>query len=195
MRGTRRKVTRKVRADATDNHAHIVATARQAIAAEGVDLPMREIARRAGLGIATLYRHFPTRTELVSAALAGDVAACRADMQAALAEPDAWTALSGVIRQFAEHQIRAPGLNEALLGSHTAGDAFRNDRRAHAAALEQLVARAHQQRVLRRKTSVTDVRVGLMAISSLRPTQANRRPDAIRILLGLLLTGLHSPDH
>jgi AcrR family transcriptional regulator len=188
-------VTRKVRADAIDNHAHIVATARQAIAAEGVDVPMRELARRAGLGIATLYRHFPTRTELINAALAGDVAACRADMQAALAEPDAWTALSGVIRQFAEHQIRAPGLNEALLGSHTAGDAFRNDRQAHAAALEQLVARAQQQRVLRRGTSVTDVRVGLMAISLLRPTQANRQPNAIRTLLGLLLAGLHSPDH
>ncbi|MEU4409084.1 hypothetical protein AB0F88_31610 [Streptosporangium sp. NPDC023963] len=111
------------------------------------------------------------------------------------AEPDAWTALSGVIRRFAEHQIRAPGLNEALLGSHAAGDAFRDDRQAHAAALDQLVARAHRQRVLRRGTSVADVRVALMAISSLRPTQATRRPDAIRTLLNLLLAGLHSPDH
>lgn len=188
-------MTRKVRADATGNHARIVATARRAIATEGVDLPMREIARRADLGIATLYRHFPTRTELISAALARDVAACRADMRAALAEPDAWTALSGVIRQFAEHQIRAPGLNEALLGSHTAGDAFRDDRRTHAAALDQLVARAHQQRVLRQGTSVTDIRVGLMAISSLRPMRADRRPDAIRTLLDLLLAGLRSPGH
>jgi AcrR family transcriptional regulator len=186
-------VTRKVRADAADNHEHIIATAREAFAAEGVDLPMREIARRAGLGIATLYRHFPTRTDLIGAALAGHVAACRADMRAALAEPDAWTALSGAIRQFAEHQIRAPGLNEALLGSHVASDAFRDDRRAHAAALEVLVARAHQQRVLRRGVSVTDVRVGLMALSSLRPARADRRPDAIRTLLGLLLAGLRPP--
>lgn len=195
MRGTRREVTRKTRADAADNHGHIVATARGAFAAEGVDLPMREIARRAGLGIATLYRHFPSRTDLISAALAGHVAACRADMRAAQAEPDAWTGLSGVIRQFAEHQIRAPGLNEALLGAHSAGDAFRADRQAHAAALEQLVARAHQQRVLRIGTSVADVRVVLMAISSLRPTPATRRPAAIRTLLDLLLAGLHAPDH
>ncbi|MDX3074004.1 TetR/AcrR family transcriptional regulator [Streptomyces sp. NPDC088354] len=188
-------MTRKVRADAADNHDHIIATAREAFAVEGVDLPMREIARRAGLGIATLYRHFPTRTDLISAALAGHVAACRADMQAAQKEPDAWTALSGAIRQFAEHQIRAPGLNEALLGSHTAGDAFRADRQAHAAALEQLVARAHQQHVLRRGTTVADVRVVLMALSSLRPTQATRRPEAIRILLDLLLAGLRTPGH
>lgn len=188
-------MTRKTRADAAGNHEHIVATAREAFAAEGVDLPMREIARRAGLGIATLYRHFPTRTDLIGAALAGHVAACRADMQAAQAEPDAWIALSGVIRRFAEHQIRAPGLNEALLGSHAAGDAFRDDRRAHAAALEQLVARAHRQRVLRSETSLADVRVVLMAISSLRPLRATRRPEAIRTLLDLLLAGLHSPDH
>ncbi|MEU9407490.1 helix-turn-helix domain-containing protein [Streptomyces sp. NPDC048281] len=186
-------MTRKVRADAADNHERIIATAREALAAEGVDLPMREIARRTGLGVATLYRHFPARTELVGAVLAGHVAACRADMRAALAEPDAWTALSGAVRRFAEHQIRAPGLNEALLGSHPAGDAFRSDRRAHAAALEQLVARAHEQRVLRRDTTVADVRVGLMAISSLHPAQANRRPDAIRALLRLVLAGIARP--
>lgn len=188
-------MTRKPRADAADNHERIIATAREAFAAEGVDLPMREIARRAGVGTATLYRHFPSRTDLISAALAGHVAACRADMRAALAEPDAWTALSAAIRRFAEHQIRAPGLNEALLGPHTAGAAFHHDRRTHAAALEQLVARAHQQRVLRREVSVTDVRVGLTAISSLHPAQAGRRPAAIRTLLGLLLAGLRSPGH
>jgi AcrR family transcriptional regulator len=187
-------VTRKVRTDAAGNHARIVSTARAAIAADGVDLPMREIARRAGLGVATLYRHFPTRTDLIGAALAGQVAACRAGMRAAQAEPDAWSALSGVIRQFAEHQIRAPGLNAVLLGSHPAGDAFRDDRHANAAALERLVDRAHQQRVLRRGTSLADVRVALTAISSLRPTPATRRPDAIRTLLPLLLAGLRSPD-
>lgn len=176
------------------NRQHIVGTAREAFAAEGVDLPMREIARRAGLGIATLYRHFPTRTDLIRAALADHVAACRADMRAAQAEPDAWIALSGAIRRFAEHQIRAPGLNEALLGSGDAGAAFRDDRLAHAAALEQLVARAHQQGVLRHGTSAADVRVALTAISSLRTTQAERRPAAIRTLLDLLLAGLHSTD-
>ncbi|WP_329457739.1 TetR/AcrR family transcriptional regulator [Streptomyces sp. NBC_01497] len=141
-------MTRKTRADAAANREHIVATAREAFAARGVDLPLREVARRTGLGIATLYRHFPTRTDLIDAALAGHVAACRADMRAAQAEPDAWVALSAAIRAFAEHQIHAPGLNEALLGSHAAGDAFRDDRQAHAAALEQLVARAHRQGAL-----------------------------------------------
>lgn len=188
-------MTRKIRADAAGNHEHIVATARAAFAAEGVDLPLREVARRAGLGIATLYRHFPTRTDLLHAALAGHVASCRADMRAALADPDAWTALSGAVRRFAEHQIRAPGLNEALLGSHAAGDTFREDRQAHAASLEQLVARAQQQGVLRQGTTVTDVRVVLMALASLRPTRTTHRADAIRTLLDLLLAGLRAPDH
>ena len=70
--------------------AACAAAARAAFADEGLDLPMREIARRACVGVATLYRHFPTRTDLVTAALIEHVAACRADMRAALDELDAW---------------------------------------------------------------------------------------------------------
>src|SRR6185503_11539579 len=57
----RTEVTRKRRADAEDNRRHVVDVARAAFAADGVDLPVREIARRAGLGAATVYRHFPSR--------------------------------------------------------------------------------------------------------------------------------------
>jgi AcrR family transcriptional regulator len=180
-------VTRKVRADAIGNRAHLVATAQAAFAADGVDLPMREIARRAGLAVATLYRHFPTRTDLISAALAEHVAACRAGMRTAESEPDAWLALSGAIRWFAEHQIRAPGLNAALFGPHAT--VFHDDRLAQSAALERLVTRAQRDNALRPGVSVADVRVALMAISSLRPT----RPAAVRMVLDLLLEGLRSP--
>ena len=62
-------MTRKPRTDAATNRRHIVTVARAAFADEGLDLPMREIARRAGLGVATVYRHFPTRADLVTAAL------------------------------------------------------------------------------------------------------------------------------
>jgi AcrR family transcriptional regulator len=186
------EVTRKVRADAVGNREHIVATAREAFAGEGVDLPMRELARRAGLGVATLYRHFATRADLISAALAGHVAECRADMRAAQAEPDAWLALSGVLRRFAEHQIRVPGLNAVLLSPHPLGEVFREDRQAQAAALDQLVDRAREQGVLRQGTSAADVRVALQAISSLHPTHAAQRGAAIHTLLDLLLAGLRA---
>lgn len=67
-----------------------MAVARAAFAADGLDLPVHEIARRAGLGVATVYRHFPSRQDLVTAVLAEQVTACRARMRAALEDPDPW---------------------------------------------------------------------------------------------------------
>ena len=58
---------RKPRADAVRNRARIVETARVVFAARGADASMDEIARTAGVGIGTLYRHFPTREALVEA--------------------------------------------------------------------------------------------------------------------------------
>ncbi len=139
-------MTRILRADAARNRQHMVTVARAAFVDGGLELPVREIAQRAGLGVATVYRHFPTRAELVAAVLAEHVAACRADMRAALTDPDAWHALSGTIRRFAEHQVTHRRLNEALFGSRSAAAAFAEDRRVHAQALDQLVERARRAR-------------------------------------------------
>ena len=190
MRGTDKKVARKPRRDAETNRQHIVAIARDAFAADGLELPMREIARRAELGVATLYRHFPARPDLIAAVLCEQVAVCGAEMQAALADPDPWRALSGTIHRFAERQVRDRGLNEALLGSHTAGLAFAEQRHAHAKGLEQLVERAHRAEVLRPGVTVEDVRVGLLAIASFRTLPPEKANAAIRRLAALLLAGL-----
>jgi AcrR family transcriptional regulator len=190
VRGAGRKVTRKPRADAEHNRRHIVAVAREAFAADGLELPMREVARRADLGVATLYRHFPARPDLIDAVLREQVAVCAADMRAALEDPDPWRALSGIIRLFAERQVRDRGLNEALLGSHAAGLAFAEQRRAHAQGLEQLVERARNAGALRAEATIEDVRVGLLAITSFRTLPPEKANAAVRRLAGLLLAGL-----
>ncbi|WP_066361075.1 TetR/AcrR family transcriptional regulator [Herbidospora mongoliensis] len=183
-------MSRKARVDALSNRQAIVAVARDAFARDGLDVPTREIARLTGLGVATIYRHFPTRTDLVSAALAEHVTACRADMRAAQAEADPWTALSTVIRRFAAHQARSVGLVQALFGTPAAGDPFGDDRRAQASALERLVERARSAQALRAGVSLQDVRVALMAIASVRASREVSREAAIEKLLETLLAGL-----
>jgi AcrR family transcriptional regulator len=163
-------VTRKPRMDAEHNRRHLVAVARAAFATDGLELPMREIARRAGLGVATLYRHFPSRPDLVGAVLVEEVAVCGAEMRAALDDPDPWSALCETIRRFSERQVRDRGLN--------------------ARGLEQLVERARSTGVLRPDVSVEDVRVGLLAISSFRALPPERANAAVRRLTNLLLAGL-----
>ena len=65
---------RRLRADAARNRAAIVAVARDVFAEQGLEAPLETIAARAGVGIATLYRRFPTREKLVAAALTEKVA-------------------------------------------------------------------------------------------------------------------------
>lgn len=180
--------------DAEHNRQHIVAVAREAFAADGLELPMREIARRADLGVATLYRHFPARPDLIGAVLRERVADCGAELRAALEDPDPWRALSGIIRQFAERQVRDRGLNEALLGSHAAGLAFADQRRDHSEGLEELVERARSAGVLREGVTVDDVRVGLLAIASFRALPPEKANAAVRRLARLLLVGISHQD-
>jgi AcrR family transcriptional regulator len=183
-------VTRKPRIDADRNRAHLLTVARAAFAADGLDLPMREIARRAGMGVATLYRHFPARPDLISAVLTEQVARCGETMQTALADPDSRRALRGAIERFGQQQVRDRGLNEALLGSHAAGAAFAEQRRAHADGFAQLVERARADGVVREWVSVEDARIALMAITSFRSLPAERAESTIRALTDLLLAGV-----
>ncbi|MFC9425674.1 TetR/AcrR family transcriptional regulator [Streptomyces sp. NPDC056987] len=185
-------MTRKTRTDAEHNRRRIITAARAAFADKGLDVPMREIARRVGLGIATVHRHFPTRADLITAALAEHVAACRADMRTALDEPDAWRAFSGTVRRFAEHRLQDRGLNEALFGSHPAAAAFASDRREQAQALHQLVDRARAAGVVRPDIRMDDVRVCLAAIASFRPTHP---ATGLHRLVDLLLTSLTPDGH
>lgn len=70
-------LTHNLRSDARDNRDRIMAVARDAFA-EGLDVPMRELARRAGVGPATLYRRFPAKEALVVEAFSEQMAACTA---------------------------------------------------------------------------------------------------------------------
>src|SRR5205823_905698 len=96
--------------DASQNRARILDAARELYAAKGLDVTMRAIARRAGLGVATLYRHFPDREALVVAAFEHELVDCGRLSEEALADPDPWRALRGVV----DHVVRAQVGNRAF---------------------------------------------------------------------------------
>jgi len=180
------------RADARSNRDRLLAAARETFAAAGIEAPMREVARRAGLGVATLYRHFPTRTDLVTAVLAERVDACAERMRQALEDPDPWRALSGVVLEFADRQIHDRALNEVLLGPGDLSAAFRGQRLEHARALNVLVVRARAAGLLRDGVGADDVRAGLIAIASLRRLPPTTNPQVIGKLADLILAGLRA---
>src|SRR6058998_1221337 len=96
---TQALLARPKRADARRNYEKILAAAREAFAEGGESTALEEIARRAGVGIGTLYRHFPTRQALVEALYLDEVdEVCRSAADFADAEP--WEALNGWLERF-----------------------------------------------------------------------------------------------
>ncbi|MFC4914000.1 TetR/AcrR family transcriptional regulator [Actinomadura gamaensis] len=110
-----RRPRRAPRADARRNRDGILAAARAAFAEDGPDASLNEIARRAGVGPGTLYRHFPTRQALLSAVLADRVErlCARAEQLVADASPD--EALDGWLHAFLAHARSDHGLGGAAL--------------------------------------------------------------------------------
>jgi AcrR family transcriptional regulator len=91
------------RADAQRNYERLLATAREVFSERGVDAPLDDIARRAGIGNATMYRHFPTRRELIIAVYADEVDELCTRGDALLRDESPGDALFGWLRAFIAH--------------------------------------------------------------------------------------------
>src|SRR6185369_7246934 len=99
------------RSHARRNHELLVAAAREVFAERGADASLEEIARRAGVGVGTLYRHFATREAVFERRIGEFVAVA----ETAAAEPDGWLALVGFLEQMLEIQAGDRLLKDALL--------------------------------------------------------------------------------
>ncbi|MFF8293922.1 TetR/AcrR family transcriptional regulator [Streptomyces globisporus] len=106
---------RPKRADAVRNQQTLLAAAAEVFVASGVDAPIREIAKRAGVGMGTVYRHFPTRADLVVAVYRHQVEACAEAGPALLAEEESpFAALERWVDLFVDFLVTKHGLADAL---------------------------------------------------------------------------------
>src|SRR5262249_28326512 len=105
----------QLRADARQNHARLIKAATVAFAERGADAPLEDIARRAGGGIGTLYRHFPTRLDLQAAVFRSQVSTVCGEGEALLetATPD--QAFTGWLRALGGYLVTKRGLSRALI--------------------------------------------------------------------------------
>ncbi|MEU5696869.1 TetR/AcrR family transcriptional regulator [Actinosynnema sp. NPDC020468] len=126
--------TPRKRADARRNESALLDAAAATFATSGVDAPVRTIAAKAGVGVATIYRHFPTRADLVVAVYRHQVEACAAAAPVLLAAgPTPHAALSRWIDLFVDFVVTKHGLAEALQSDATTFDTL------HAYFLDHLV--------------------------------------------------------
>jgi AcrR family transcriptional regulator len=146
---------RPLRADARRNRERILHTARAAFADRGQDVQMDEIAERAGVGVGTVYRHFPTKEALVLELVRESVGGCIEAAAAALEREDPWEAVESVVRDNAQNMARNRGLRDAMAGVDFPDDCpWENSQlRGHAAAL---IERAQSAGAMRAGITVDD---------------------------------------
>src|SRR5437868_2180843 len=158
---------RPLRADARRNREQLMAAARDVFVEQGPDAPLDEIARRAGVGIATLYRRFPDRASLMRAVVL-DVLA-RVGHEARLAQAEEPEALAALVRYMhGALDLRIAAVIPALLGQVTLEDEDMLRARDEAVRpVQEMIDRAHAEGRLRPEVTFGDI--GLMIIRISRP--------------------------
>jgi AcrR family transcriptional regulator len=122
--GPDRPTGRRIRADAQRNIDALLAAAATVFATSGVDAPMREIAAKAGVGVGTIYRHFPQRSDLVAAVFRREVDACADAAPGLAAEHEPVEALARWMQRYAAFIATKRGLAAALHSGDPAFDAL-----------------------------------------------------------------------
>jgi AcrR family transcriptional regulator len=181
-----------MRVDAQRNYERILAAARVAIAEDGTDASLRDVARRSGVGIATLYRHFPTREALIEALLRRSFDNLRAAGEDLLTADEPEAALVTWLREFADSTTTYRGLPAAVMAAlgdegsqlHAACQAMRT-------VGARLLTRAQQAGAVRPEVTATDL-FAFAAAVGWASEQAPDQPDLTDRLTSLMLTGLRT---
>jgi len=180
---------RPKRADARRNYDKLIAAARQSFTEEGGSASLEEIARRAGVGIGTLYRNFPTRQDLLEAVYVEEVEAVCQTAEELMGDPP-WEALVAWLHRFLAYIVTKQALAQELfsyLGREA--DVFRGCRTAFYAAGDRLLGRAQEAGVVRTDVSIDDVVMLVAGISKMPSTS----PEQINRILDIALEGLRAP--
>jgi AcrR family transcriptional regulator len=175
---------RPKRADARRNYEKVLAAAREAFAEGGESTALEEIARRAGVGIGTLYRHFPNRQALVEALYVGEVEdVCRSAAELPT-DGDPWEALNTWFERLVGYIATKQALHAELL-NYLDRDApmFKTSRAALWAAGEPLLTRAQEAGVVRPDADIGDVMQMVMGIAKVPAADPRQTEHILRIAL------------
>jgi AcrR family transcriptional regulator len=183
---------RGVRRHARRNHELLVGAAREVFAEQGVDAPLEAIARRAGVGIATLYRHFSTREALVEAIFERRLGELVTVAEAAAAESDGWRAFTGLLERTLELQAGDRVLKEMVLRYPPPPTRLASARQDLRRLFERVLDRARDEGGLRADFTFADLAVVLWSFAPVMDATAGIAPNAWRRHLHLVLDGLRA---
>jgi len=181
-----------LRADAQDNRERILDAARAVFATEGLSAPMRAIAERAGVSPATVYRRFPTKTDLAHAVYLDQSRACQAIVHEGLADPDPWRGFRSVIEKVFDLHARDRGFPAAFMSAFPDALDFAADRHASLTSVAELARRAKASGKLRHDFVINDLVLVIVAHRGLRTGSAEARLAASKRFATLAIQAFRS---
>lgn len=184
-----------LRTDAQHNRDRILEAAREAFTTQGIDVPLTAIARRAGVGAATLYRRFPSRASLVTEAFTEQLTHCAALLDEALEDPDPWHGFCSVIEKVCTMQATDRGFTAAFLSQFPDAPDYERERTRAEEGLAQLVRRAKDAGQLRDDFDPADVILLLLANSGIVTETRQVSLAASRRLITYLLQSFRAGHH
>jgi AcrR family transcriptional regulator len=180
----------RLRRDAERNRERILAAAADAFAEGGLAVTMDEIARRAGVGVGTVYRRFPDKELLIEALFEQRIDELVALAEAARAEPDPFAGLARFFESFLAVQAADRGLKQVVLGTPRGAGRVARARDRIGPVVDEVVARAHAAGALRADIAPSDVALIQFMLAALIDYTHEVEPEAWRRMLALVLDGL-----
>ncbi len=178
-----------LRSDARRNREKILAAASELFAERGADMCMDDLARRAGVGHATVFRRFPSKGDLVVAMLDERLTAVAEEIEAAARNEDAWKGLVAAMTAIAERQANDRGLMEAVGTDVFGSERLREARARVVTPMDGLLRRAQEAGQVRGDLGALDVFFLIAAASKSLPCNFEI-PGLWRRYLGVVLDGM-----
>jgi AcrR family transcriptional regulator len=181
-----------LRRDAQRNRDRILAATRAAFQERGLDVSVDEIARRAEVGMGTLYRHFPTKDALIDAVVDVRFAELNAAAATALEAPDAWEGIRSFLLAAVDLQAADRGFKDALAARGRNEGGVKPARTRLHAAIDRLVERGHAEGVIRADFTAEDVTIMLWATARILERTADIAPGQAHRFVLMHLDGLRA---
>ncbi|WP_235932709.1 TetR/AcrR family transcriptional regulator [Dictyobacter arantiisoli] len=182
---------RPMRADAQRNYASLLKTARVAVSERGADIVLEDIARSAGVGIGTLYRHFPTRQDLLEAVFLDETNELRARAEELASAPVPFDALISWLRLQMDFAARGRSMGAAIMAAkHVEGTRISAANKAMHEAGKVLLLRAQAAEQIRTDVHIRDVIRLVYGIAMVNERASD--PDGANRMLDLVIAGIRT---
>ena len=183
---------RPLRRDAERNRQRILVVARNAFAEDGLSVPLDEIARRAGVGVGTVYRRFPDKEQLIDAVFEDRINELVALADECLHVEDSWTGLVRFLERATEAHARDRGFKEVALSGAHGLERVARARQLMFPLVTRLVERAQADGVLRPDLAATDVPLLHLMLGALSERTRDVDPQIWRRYLAIVTDGLRT---